>query len=93
MLAPKYVQQFSQAKSEAFFTHAHTSHYCVDLPPVDDAALVHELQARHDLGTVEARPLLVEAARLLDVEHQVAAVEVFHHEEEVTLQQYGTKKR
>lgn len=44
-----------------------------------------EAQSGDDLRGVEARPPLLEAAALLDVEHEVAAVQVLHHEEQVRL--------
>ena len=53
--------------------------------PVNDTTLVEELEAANDLGRVELGPLLVEAAHLLDVKHEVSAIQVLHHEEQVTL--------
>ena len=53
--------------------------------PVDDALLVQELEREHDFSGVEPGAVDVEAGALLDVEHQVAAVQVLHHEEQVRL--------
>lgn len=47
---------------------------------------MQELQPGHNLGGVEPGPRLREAAALLNVEHQVAAVQVLHHEEQVRLE-------
>ena len=53
--------------------------------PVDDSLLVQELEREHDFSGVEPGAVDVEAGALLDVEHQVAAVQVLHHEEQVRL--------
>ena len=53
--------------------------------PVDDALLVQELEREHDFCGVEPGAVDVEAGALLDVEHQVSAVQVLHHEEQVRL--------
>ena len=54
--------------------------------PVDDTVSVQVLQGEHDLRRVEAGARLVELARPLDLEHEIAAVHVLHHEEEPILQ-------
>lgn len=46
---------------------------------------MQELESRNDFGGVEARARFREPPALLDVEHQVAAVQVLHHEEQVRL--------
>ena len=46
---------------------------------------VEELQGQRHLGGVEAGARLVELAHPLDLEHQVAAVDVLHDEEEPVL--------
>ena len=53
--------------------------------PVDDTVSVQVLQGEHDLRRVEAGARLVELARPLDLEHEIAAVHVLHHEEETVL--------
>lgn len=60
--------------------------------PIHNAFLVQEIQARPDLGGVEARMRLREPAGLLYVEHQVAAVEVLHDEEEVRVGLEGAEQ-
>ena len=52
---------------------------------VDDAVGVEEHERERDLRGVEARAALVELARALDLEHEVAAVHVLHHEEQAVL--------
>eukprot|EP01136_Pigoraptor_vietnamica_P018408 Opistho-1_new@5380 len=52
---------------------------------VDDALVVKELKRRHNLGRVEPRSVLVEAAVALDLEHEVATVDILHHEEQAVL--------
>jgi len=47
---------------------------------------VQELQGEENLGRVEPRSVDVELGALLDVEHQVAAVQVLHREEQVGLE-------
>jgi hypothetical protein len=47
--------------------------------PINDAFPMKKLQARHDLSAVELRSLLGESTTLLDVEHQVATIQVLHH--------------
>ena len=53
--------------------------------PVDDSVSVEILEREHDFGRVESCPRLVELARPLDLEHEIAAVHVLHHEEEAVL--------
>jgi len=61
----------------------HVDQHVVQLQvAVDDAAAVQELQRQHDLGRVEARVLLGQAALALHVEHQVAAGHELDDEEE-----------
>lgn len=47
---------------------------------------VQELQGADDLAGVKAGALFVKPFHLLDMVHQVAAVQVLHHEEQVLLQ-------
>lgn len=47
---------------------------------VDDALGVQVAQRRHDLGAVEPGPLLGEGPLAGQVEEQLAAVRVLHHE-------------
>lgn len=47
---------------------------------VDDALAVQVAERGHDLGAVEARALLAEGALARQVEEQLAAVRVLHHE-------------
>ena len=55
--------------------------------PVDDAVSVEVLECEHDFGGVESCARLVELARPLDLEHEIAAVHVLHHEEETVLKE------
>jgi len=54
--------------------------------PVYDSVPVQEHQGGRDLGRVETRPRLVELPRALDLEHEVASVDVLHHEEQAVLE-------
>lgn len=54
--------------------------------PVNDSVPVQEHQSRRDLGGVKARPRLVELPRALNLKHQVASVDVLHHEEQAVLE-------
>ena len=58
--------------------------------PVDDAVSVEVLECEHDFGGVESCARLVELARPLDLEHEIAAVHVLHHEEETVLKEGAT---
>ena len=70
---------------------AYPSHSCTTShSPVYDAFAVQELESRGDLGAVETRSELVKSAAVLDMEHEVAARQVLHHEEQMTLE--GKKK-
>ena len=60
------------------------------ISPVNDAFPVQKFKREQDLGGVEPRPVHVEPSGLLDVEHEVAAVQVLHHEEEVRLKGGGS---
>lgn len=53
--------------------------------PVDDAFAVQEHESRGDLRRVETRSWLLKLPGLLDVEHQIATVHKFHHEEQTVL--------
>ena len=46
---------------------------------------MQELQSGDDLRGVEPRPVFAKLAGSLNVEHQVSAVQILHHEEEVVL--------
>lgn len=54
--------------------------------PVNDSMPVQEHQRRRDLSCVKARPRLVELPRALNLKHQVASVDVLHHEEQAVLE-------
>jgi hypothetical protein len=47
--------------------------------PINDSFPMKKFEARHDLSAVELRSLLGESTTLLDVEHQVASIQVLHH--------------
>ena len=49
--------------------------------PIYNALLVKKFETRDDFSCIETRSILVEATALLDVEHQVASVQILHHEE------------
>ncbi len=59
--------------------------------PVDDSLFVKEFESEQDFGRVESGSVEIESRALLNVEHQVAAVQVLHHEEQVRLER--TKER
>ena len=59
----------------------HTTNTWFVILPVDDAMPVKVLEGQHDLRGVEASPALVEFARSLNLEHEISAVHVLHHEE------------
>ena len=61
----------------------------VSFIPVNDAFPVQKFKREQDLGRVEPRPVHIKPAGLLNVEHEVAAVQVLHHEEEVRLKEEG----
>lgn len=46
---------------------------------------MQELQTRNDFCSVEPRSRLGKPAALLDVEHQITAIQILHHEEKVRL--------
>jgi len=62
------------------------------LIPVDDPFPMEELKSQKDFCRVEPRPLQLEPAALLDVEHQVAAVQVLHDEKQVGRGLEGAKE-
>lgn len=53
--------------------------------PVNDVVRVQELQSTNDFGTVESGTILIEFSIFLNVKHKIATVQIFHHEEQVTL--------
>ena len=53
--------------------------------PVDDSLFVKEFESEQDFCRVESCSVEIESRALLNVEHQVAAVQVLHHEEQVRL--------
>lgn len=55
--------------------------------PVDDALCVQKAQPRDNLGGVETSPGLWKSTRLLDVEHEIASIQVLHHEKQMRLKQ------
>ena len=54
--------------------------------PVNDSMLMQEMQCQNHFRAVETRPILVEFSRPLNLEHEIAAVDIFHHEEKSVLQ-------
>jgi len=59
---------------------------------VNDALLVQEIQSGPDLGGVKTGARFGKSARLLDVKHQIASVQVFHHEKEMRLGLEGAEQ-
>lgn len=53
--------------------------------PVNDSMPVQEHQSWRDLGSVKAGPRLVELSRALNLKHQIASVDILHHEEQPVL--------
>jgi len=53
--------------------------------PVDDAPTVQELKGADKFGSIEACSVWLETLRLLDLKHEVATVQILHHEEQMTL--------
>ena len=52
---------------------------------VNDTALVQEQQSQDDFCRVKTRARLVELPGLLDLEHEIAAVDVLHDKEEAVV--------
>jgi len=46
---------------------------------------MQEMQCQNHFRAVETRPILVEFSRPLNLEHEIAAVDIFHHEEKSVL--------
>lgn len=59
---------------------------------VNDALLVQKIQSGPDLGGVKPRAHFGKSTGLLDVKHQIASVQVLHHEEEVRLGLKGAEQ-
>ena len=53
--------------------------------PINNAVSVEELQRADDFGGVETSTWLIEFTCTLDLEHQIASVHVFHHEDKTVL--------
>ena len=53
-------------------------YYCCS--PVNDAFSVEEFEGQEDFRGIESGPFSLESTRLLNVEHQISAVQIFHHE-------------
>lgn len=54
--------------------------------PVYDSVLVQKHQGRCDLSGVESRSCLIKLPRSLNLKHQVATIDVLHHEEQPVLE-------
>lgn len=52
---------------------------------------MQELKTRDNFCGIKSSSALVKAALLLYVEHEVSTVEVFHHKEQMRLQENKTK--
>lgn len=64
----------------------------IDGLPVNDAELMQEREGADDFRSVKSSPPFVETAGLLNVEHEIATVQILHHEEQVRLRgKYGIK--
>lgn len=75
MISNNFIKYF-----EYFFSFSDNS-------PIDNALFVQELETRDYFGAIESGPLLGEASALLDVEHEITAIQILHHEEQVALQE------
>lgn len=53
--------------------------------PVNDPSVVQKEQSQHNLSSVEPRSVFVKLSRPLDLEHEVATIDVFHHKEQSLL--------
>lgn len=53
--------------------------------PVNDASAMEKHEGWNNFCSIEPSPILVEAPRLLDVEHQIPTVDKLHHEEQAIL--------
>jgi len=53
---------------------------------------MQEAQAWDDFGRVETGAALLEAATLLDMEHEISTVQVLHHEEQMRLGLEGAEQ-
>ena len=53
--------------------------------PVDNAFFVQEFEPGDNFGCIKPGSVLFKSAALLNVEHQVAPVQIFHHKEQVGL--------
>ena len=60
---------------------------------VDDSSFVEEDKCTDNLSGIEARARLVELSRLLDLEHQIAASDKLHHEEQAVVGLLGCETR
>lgn len=49
---------------------------------------MEKLQAANNFGTVKTGSVFNEFPFFLNVEHQITTIEVFHHEEKMTLQNF-----
>lgn len=54
--------------------------------PIYNALLVQKFKSRYDFGTVETCTLLRKTSTLLYVEHEISAIKILHHKEQMTLQ-------
>jgi len=59
---------------------------------VNDALLVQKIQSGPDLGGVETGARFGKSARFLNVKHQIAPVQVLHHEKEMRLGLEGAEQ-
>ena len=53
--------------------------------PVNNSFFVHESECGENFRRIKPCSVLFKLSSLLDVEHEVATVEVFHHKEHVRL--------
>jgi len=53
--------------------------------PVYDATLVQKLQSTHKFSGIESCPLVRELFFFLNMKHEVTAIQIFHHKEQVCL--------
>lgn len=60
--------------------------------PINNIISMQELQGDNDLTGVESCSILIELLHLLDVMHQITAVQVFHHKEQVLLKVFSSKQ-
>lgn len=57
--------------------------------PIDDSFFMQKPQARYNFGGIEFSTRLRKSATHLYVKHQITAIQIFHHEEQMALEITG----